>query len=297
MTPHSGDGGAPESLGRLAARLRTAFRDAGMDNAALDARVLAAFAAGVGVDRVVLDPDALVSSQTADLVAQFMARRLAGEPVGRILGLREFWGLDFALSTETLEPRPDTETLVEQTLRWCEAQGGRDRSWRFADIGTGSGCIAVALLNELPAAHALALDLSEPALATARENAERHGVAARFSAVRGDFADALAPGFDILVSNPPYIAPGESGDLSREVRLFDPPLALFAKDNGLAAYRRIATEAARVLVDGGVVLVEIGVSQAAAVRRILNDSGLEDVSVFQDLGGRDRVVVARRVAK
>jgi release factor glutamine methyltransferase len=287
----------PETLGRLAAWLRTVFREAGLDAAALDARILAARAAGVEVDRVVLDPDRPVSPQEAARAGEMMARRLGGEPVGRILGEREFWGLSFALSPETLEPRPDTETLVAQALGWCDARGGRDLPWRIADIGTGSGCIAVALLTELPNSCTVAVDLSGPALATARANAERHGVALRFSAVCGDFADALAPGFDLLVSNPPYIAPHEGAGLSREVRLFDPPLALFAADNGLAAYRRIAAEAGRILVDGGAVMVEIGATQGSSVRSILEAGGLEETSVFQDLGGRDRVVGAHRVAK
>ncbi|MCA1244149.1 peptide chain release factor N(5)-glutamine methyltransferase [Stappia stellulata] len=297
MTQGAAPGDAPETLGRLATRLRKAFRAAGLETAALDARLLAARAAGVEVDRVVLDPERPVSPQEAALAADMMAQRLAGEPVGRILGEREFWGLTFALSPETLEPRPDTETLVAQALAWCDARGGRERDWRFADIGTGTGAIAVALLSELPKAVAVAVDLSEAALATARENALRNGVGDRFHAVYGDFADALAPGFDLLVSNPPYIAVEETATLSREVRLFDPPLALFAEDNGLAAYRRIAAEAARLLVCGGAVMVEIGATQASSVCRILEAGGLEETAVFQDLGGRDRVVGGHRVAK
>lgn len=297
MTRGAAPGDAPETLGRLAARLRNAFRAAGLETAALDARILAARAAGVAVDRVVLDPDRPVSLQQAALAGEMMARRLGGEPVGRILGEREFWGLTFALSPETLEPRPDTETLVAQALAWCDARGGRERHWRFADIGTGTGAIAVALLSELPKAVAVAVDLSEAALATARKNAVCNGVGDRFHAVCGDFADALAPGYDLLVSNPPYIAVAETATLSREVRLFDPPLALFAEDNGLAAYRRIAAEAARILVDGGAAMVEVGATQALSVRRILQAGGLEDIAVFQDLGGRDRVVGAHSVAK
>ncbi|WP_029058587.1 peptide chain release factor N(5)-glutamine methyltransferase [Stappia stellulata] len=297
MTPGAPQGDPPETLGRLAASLRAAFRAAGLDTAALDARILAAHAAGVDADRVVLDPERPVSPEEGARAAGLMERRIAGEPVGRILGEREFWGLAFALSAETLEPRPDTETLVERVLSWCDARGGRERAWRFADVGTGSGCIAVALLCELPNARAVAVDLSQSALVTAQANAARHGVAARFSAVCGDFADALAPGFDMLVSNPPYIAPQEREALSREVRLFDPPLALFAKDNGLAAYRRIATEAGRILVDGGFAMVEIGAAQAADVTGILIAAGFQDIAVFQDLGGRDRVAGALRIAK
>lgn len=302
MTDDTGSGAPPPSvtpaatLGALAGDLRARFRAAGLETAALDARLLSAAACGVAPDRVVLSPDHPVSGDQRARAKTFARRRLGGEPVGRILGEREFWGLTFALSADTLEPRPDTETLVEAALAWCEAQGGRARAWRFADLGTGTGAIAVALLSELPAACAVAVDISQGALATARANARRHGVSERFLPVLGDFAQALAPGLDFIVSNPPYIADTERADLSVDVRGHDPQRALFAGADGLDAYRAILPESARVLAGTGALLLEIGASQARAVSGLARAVGLADTGVIRDLAGRDRVVRATSVA-
>jgi len=286
----------PATLGALAADLRARFRAAGLETAALDARLLSAASCGVAPDRVVLSPDRAISEEERARADSYARRRLSGEPVGRILGEREFWGLTFALSADTLEPRPDTETLVEAALTWCDARGGRARPWRFADLGTGTGAIAVALLSELPAARAVAVDISQGALATARANARRHAVSERFLPMLGDFAQALAPGLDFIVSNPPYVAETERADLSVDVRGHDPQRALFAGADGLDAYRAILPEGTRVLAETGAVLLEIGAAQGQAVSGLARAAGFADTGVIRDLAGRDRVVRAGSVA-
>lgn len=283
-------------IGAVCRESRARLAAAGMETAALDARLLVAAAAGVEPAVPLTDPDRELTEAALALADSHIARRVAGEPVGRILGAREFWGLTFALSREVLEPRPDTERLVEAVLAWCDEGRGRDHPYRFADLGTGSGAIAVALLSELPKAVAVGSDMAPGALATARDNARRNGVGARFLACRGDFAAMLAPGLDFLVSNPPYISLGEESGLSREVRQYDPRAALFAGEDGLDAYRAILSQAGAVARFAPVFL-EIGASQALAVAALAQSAGFDDIAVFQDLAGHDRVLRARSVAK
>ncbi|WP_186390164.1 peptide chain release factor N(5)-glutamine methyltransferase [Stappia sp. TSB10P1A] len=284
-------------LGTLCREARARLAEAGVAAAALDARLLVAAAAGVEPAVPLTDPEREIGEAALALADSHIARRLAGEPVGRILGAREFWGLPFALSREVLEPRPDTERLVEAVLAWCDEGKGRDHPYRFADLGTGSGAIAVALLSELPKAVAVASDLAPGALATARDNARRNGVGARFLACRGDFAAMLAPGLDFLVSNPPYISLTEESGLSREVRQYDPHAALFAGEDGLDAYRAILPQARERLVRFAPVFLEIGASQALAVAALAQSAGFDDIAIFQDLAGCDRVLRLRCVAK
>ena len=284
-------------LGTLCREARARLAEAGVATAALDARLLVAAAAGVEPAVPLTDPEREIGEAALALADSHIARRLAGEPVGRILGAREFWGLPFALSREVLEPRPDTERLVEAVLAWCDEGKGRDHPYRFADLGTGSGAIAVALLSELPKAVAVASDLAPGALATARDNARRNGVGARFLACRGDFAAMLAPGLDFLVSNPPYISLTEESGLSREVRQYDPHAALFAGEDGLDAYRAILPQARERLVRFAPVFLEIGASQALAVAALAQSAGFDDIAIIQDLAGCDRVLRLRCVAK
>ena len=297
MTRRREGSGPPVPLGRLVREARDRLAAGGVDNAALDARLLVSAAAGLDPSRAVLEPDLEIGAETVAAATGFIDRRLGGEPVGRILGRREFWGLELALSPETLEPRPDTERLVEAVLDWCDQTGGRERALRFADIGTGSGAIAIALLSELPRAVALAVDIAQGALVTARGNAVRCGVGERFLAVRADLAAAIVPGLDFLVSNPPYISTSEAGTLSAEVARHDPALALFAGPEGLDAYAAMLPDGRRVLGRFAPFFMETGADQAAIVSRLARAAGFEDVEVFQDLAGRDRVVQARCVAK
>lgn len=240
----------------------------------------------VNRERALPEPAALARFES------FAARRLAGEPVMRILGEREFYGRAFRLGPATLVPRPETEALVDIGL---EVLAGIVAP-RLLDLGTGSGCIAISLLAELPAATAVAVDLSAEALAVAETNAVRHGVAGRLTFGRGSWFEPLAPGerFDLIVSNPPYIESAEIGRLDVEVREHDPLLALDGGPDGLAAYRSIAQEAARFLAPGGVLLFEIGWQQAEPVSDLVAAHGLGGIEVRRDLAGHDRVVLARR---
>lgn len=287
----------PVPLGRLVREARDRLAAGGIDTAALDARLLISAAAGLEPSQAVLEPDLVLEAEAVAAARGFIDRRLGGEPVGRILGRREFWGLELELSRETLEPRPDTERLVEAVLDWCDQTGGRERALRFADIGTGSGAIAIALLNELPQAVALAVDIAPGALVTARANAARCGVGGRFLAARADLAAAIVSGLDFLVSNPPYISTSEAAALSAEVVLHDPAQALFAGPEGLDAYAAMLPEGRRVLGRSGPFFMETGAGQAADVSRLARDAGFEDIEVFQDLAGHDRVVKATCVAK
>lgn len=238
-----------------------------------------------------------VSEGDAGKVAALLERRLTGESVARIIGEREFYGLPFQLNTATLEPRPETELLVDIALELLPPGG------RLLDLGTGTGCIPVAILANRPDTIAVAVDLSAEALEAARENGARNAVAERLRLLPGSWFEPLSltmrvdekTSFDLIVSNPPYITSAVVETLSPEVRDFDPRLALDGGPDGLAPYRIIAAEAARYLKSGGYVLLEIGYDQGAAVSALLTQSGFSNVSVHQDLNGLDRVVRAHHV--
>lgn len=274
--------------------MRDRFRQARIDTPELDARLLAE--AAFGMDRLELvnrERETLDTGARARLY-DYGKRRLAGEPVVRILGDKEFWGLSFALSAATLVPRPETEALVQ---RGIDELAGKAAPL-LLDLGTGTGCIPIALLVELPAARAVATDLSQEALATARHNAERHGVADRLETRQGSWFDPMEPGsrFDLIASNPPYINSADITGLAIEVREHDPRLALDGGPDGLRAYRSIASSAASFLKPNGLLLFEIGTGQGEAVSDILVGAGFGQIAVERDLAGHDRVVTARRGA-
>ncbi len=271
-----------------AAALREATRRldaAGIEGAAGDARALLAEAMGVARDRLTLHLGEEMSAAAAARFAAMLARRAAREPVARILGRRLFWGREFIVTPEVLDPRPETECLVAAALEGPAPA-------RLIDLGTGTGCIAVTLLAEWPGARGVASDLSPGALAVARRNADRHGVAGRLDLVESDWFAAIEGRFDLIVSNPPYIALAEMAALALEVRGHDPRPALGDGGDGLLAYRALARGARRHLVPGGRVLVEIGWRQGAAVAAIFAAAGLAGIRVLPDLDGRDRVVSA-----
>ncbi|HVY50747.1 MAG TPA: peptide chain release factor N(5)-glutamine methyltransferase [Devosia sp.] len=270
--------------------MRDRFRAAGLDTPELDARLLAQKVFGLdSMGLVRREREPATEQQLTDL-DRFAQRRLAGEPVSRIVGEKEFWGLRFMLNDDTLVPRPETEMLVAEALAFLETR----RAPHFVDLGTGSGAIAVAILDSLAKARGLATDISENALAAARQNAERHGVASRLELRQGPWWQAVPHTgiFDLVVSNPPYIASETIPTLAPEVRLFDPRPALDGGWDGLEAYRAIAAQAARRLLPGGLLLLEIGHTQADAVRRVLARAGFSQIEVQKDLQGLDRVVLA-----
>lgn len=288
----SGQGVTLGAVRRMAAK-RLAAALGQDDTPALDARLLIAAVLGIEPNNLVLADYRAVSSQEMEQIDRYLTRRIAGEPVARIVGFKEFWGLDISLSADTLVPRPDTETVVSAVLDYFERRGGRERALRIVDIGTGSGAILVALLSQLPAVTALGIDFLEGAVRTARENAEKLGFADRALFIRGNWAQASGEA-DVIVSNPPYIVSAVIETLASEVRDFDPPLALDGGFDGLDAYRSIIGDLDRILAPDGAVFLEIGFDQALAVSELLSEAGFE-TRVHKDLAGHDRVIEASRV--
>ena len=273
------------TLGQALAPAIAALRAAEVPDAPGDARILLAHAAGIAPDRLTLH---LPDGATAEVLARFdglIARRVAREPVSHLTGARLFWGRRFRVSRDVLDPRPETETLVAEALAQPFA--------RVLDLGTGSGAILLSLLAERPGARGLGTDLSPEALAVARQNAADHDLSGRAEFAQGRWFAPVTGLFDLIVSNPPYIAQAEMADLLPEVRLYEPHLALTPGGDGLDAYRAIAAGLAPHLALGGRVMVEIGWQQGAAVRSLLQDAGLTDLRVIRDLDGRDRVVSGR----
>lgn len=266
----------------ITSELLEALSRAGVDTPATDARKLARWAfeqSGAPMGGEIDDTEARLRFNAAVL------ERAAGRPVSKIIGARAFWKHDFEVTDDVLDPRPDTETLIEAALA--------EPFESVLDMGTGSGCILGSLLAERPQALGVGTDISPEALAVARRNLERLGVADRAGLKLSDWFSDIGAKFDLIVSNPPYIAAHEMADLQREVRLFDPRMALTDEGDGLAAYRAIAAEAAEHLTAGGRLMVEIGWAQAADVAALFEAAGLLEVSVSKDLNQRDRVVVAR----
>ncbi|MGV3492131.1 MAG: peptide chain release factor N(5)-glutamine methyltransferase [Devosia sp.] len=274
--------------------MRDLFRRAEIDTAELDARLLAE--AAFGMDRLELvnrERDELDPAH-ARVFETYARRRLEGEPVFRILGEKEFWGLSFRLNAATLVPRPETELLVEKAL---EIVGPLDNA-RILDLGTGTGCIPIAILTEYSDITGIAVDLSAEALEMARFNADRHGVGTRLETRQGSWFDPVEAGerFDLLTSNPPYIEGADIETLMVEVREHDPRLALDGGADGLDAYRAIAAEAPVFLKPEGVLLLEIGAAQGRSVSDVLTGAGFGSVEVHPDLNGHDRVILARITA-
>lgn len=259
-----------------------------------DARTLVCGLLDLELTDLVLEGEQIVSGRDVARLFDAALRRCAHEPVHRILGRRGFYGREFVLSAETLEPRPDTETLVSAVLQLARsviAGGGR---CRIVDLGTGSGVIALTLLGELPETDATGTDISQDALATARRNAERLGVAERFSTACGHWFDAVEGEFDLVVSNPPYIRRDVVATLDPDVRGFDPVAALDGGPDGLDAYRSIAAGAGSHLTPGGRIAVETGYDQQTAVEAIFQDCGFGCLERVRDFGGNDRVLIFGR---
>jgi len=275
------------TLGAFLEHATAALAAAGIGEPRLEARWLVEALLG---ERRLERARALSAEEQARLDTA-LARRAAREPLDRIEGTREFWSLTFRLAPATLSPRPDSETLVSAAL---ELLGDRARPWRLLDLGTGSGCLLLALLSELPAATGLGIDLAPAAVTAARENAARLGLAARARFLVDDWAQGQAGPFDLVVSNPPYIQSSDLASLEPEVRNFDPALALDGGADGLAAYRALLPQARRLLAPGGWLVLELGQGQATAVGDLAVAAGLTHVSTRDDLAGIARALVGRQ---
>ncbi len=273
----------------LAEALRAAvpnLAEAGVQDPARDARLLLAHAVGIGADRMTLHLGDVLGPEAAARFATAIEARCLRQPVSQIIGERQFWGRGFRVTPDVLDPRPDTETLVEVALQ--------TRFGRVLDLGTGSGAILLTLLAERSGATGIGSDLSPAALQVAQGNARRHGLSDRAEFLCSDWFSAVTGTFDLVVSNPPYIAESEIAGLSPEVRDWEPTLALTPGGDGLAAYRAIAAGLGAHLAPGGTLAVEIGPTQAEAVKAILAATGLEGIRHLCDIDGRDRVVIGQR---
>ena len=270
---------------------QTQLRDAGIADASLDARLLLAMA--LGREEAVLPHESLTdwSHTAAAGFSRLLARRCAGEPVSRIRGWREFWSLRFALSADTLDPRPDSETVVEAALAWVG--GRREASLRLLDLGTGSGALLLACLSEMPGATGIGVDLSAGALATATANAAQLRLSDRVQFVEGDFADpqAGAGEFDLILCNPPYIPRRAIEQLAPEVAHFDPKRALDGGDDGLDCWRSLLPRLRRGLAPNGRAFVEIGAGQEEAVTSLARQAGLQAAGTRPDLSGTIRCLI------
>ncbi|EKS37323.1 peptide chain release factor N(5)-glutamine methyltransferase [Afipia broomeae] len=277
--------------------LAAQFKASDIDSPDLDARLLIGAALKLDHTGLAVQSARLITGSEANVIASFAQRRLSHEPVARILGHKEFWGLDLRLSDATLVPRPDTETIVAAALQIVRNHSVSNRPLRIADIGTGSGAILLALLSELPAATGIGTDISPAALETAGLNAQRLGLADRISFVQCDYASALSGRFDLIVSNPPYIRSADIAALDHDVRDHDPHLALDGGIDGLDAYRAITPQAAALLAPGGVLIFEVGHDQSEQVSALMHAAGLTlPYPPKADLGGIYRAVMGRKAA-
>jgi release factor glutamine methyltransferase len=273
--------------------LATAFRTVGIETPDLDARVLIGHTLGLDHAGLAAADRRRLTAGEENAIAALERRRLNHEPVARILGEKEFWSLPLRLNEATLVPRPETETVVEAALAVIDSNGSRANKLRIADLGTGSGALALALLSELPNAFAVGTDLSVGALISARHNAQRLGLL-RAAFVACTMADALRGPFDIVVSNPPYIASDEIAALAPEVRDFDPRLALDGGRDGLDGYREIAATIHKILAPGGYLVVELGIRQAEPAAALFAAAGLAPLPPRADLNGVPRALVAKK---
>ncbi len=271
---------------------KAVLEQAGMDTPELDARLLVQGLLEISHEELVLNSSKALEKTEEAALRKALARRLKHEPVSRIVGMRGFWKSDFKITKHTLDPRPDSETLIEAALHW--APEGRTQKLRVLDLGTGSGCLLLSLLQEWPQSVGIGIDINPGAIRTAVANERLLGLQKRVAFQAMSWEDYKPKGrCDVLISNPPYIAETERESLSPEVIHYDPPEALFAGQDGLDAYRSLAKLAPRWLRAGGLALYEIGYTQAAAVKELLAAHGQTVLETRQDLAGRDRVIVAR----
>ncbi|MCO4055702.1 MAG: peptide chain release factor N(5)-glutamine methyltransferase [Bosea sp.] len=281
-------GASTRAAALRSARDRLASAGIAPAEAEADARTLLRHAAGlVPIDLAARGDVPLTAAEAARFEA-LIARRVTREPVGRILGSRSFWGLNFTLSPDTLEPRDDSETVILKALALLGPRRAKPLS--ILDLGTGTGCLLVALLHECPHAQGLGVDISEGALATARANAGANGVEGRCRWRQGNWATGLDGSFDLIISNPPYIRTADMAALEPEVRAHDPSAALHGGVDGLEAYRVIIAALPRLLAHEGMAVLEIGAGQGDAIRALAAAQGLMGHSARHDLGGHERAI-------
>jgi release factor glutamine methyltransferase len=277
------------TLNEMMAHIRNCFLVAGSEDPMAEARIIVGGLLGLERSDFITKGEDHLALEDEIRIHDAVGRRTRGEPPYRILGSRPFYGLEFKLSKATLEPRPDTEILVETVLELVKDR--REEPLRILDLGTGTGAICLALLSELPNAVGTGADLSTDALATARENAALNDLAARFTAVESRWFDAISGTFDVIVSNPPYIRSSVIPTLDRMVREHDPILALDGGADGLDAYRDIAAGARPFLNAGGIIAVETGFDQRQDVGKVFENEGFVRLKSVKDYGGNDRVQV------
>lgn len=264
------------------------FQQQRVASAALDARLLVC--AGLEIDHAgfIAHPETPVPPDKLAIIKRWAGRRMAGEPISRILGAREFWGMPFVITPDTLDPRPDSEVLVERALSFAKTSPVR----RILDLGTGTGCLLLAILKELPEARGVGVDLNPGAVDVSRENAAKLGLSDRAEFIQGDWFAPLDEGerFDMIISNPPYIPEKDVESLAKEVRNHDPILALSPGPEGLEAYKIIFSRLKNHLNPGGLALFEIGFGQEKDVTRLVDDSHMFLSRITPDLAGIPRVV-------
>ena len=273
------------SLSDVLKKTRKLFRDRKLDNADLDARLLVEFFTSTTRKDEILNPDFQVGNDALQRLDKAIVDRLNGKPVYRIIGKREFYGIEFHLSADTLEPRDDTEALVDLVLPEIRSIADRYGEAKIVDMGTGTGAIAIALLANVNGLKATAVDISDDALKTASLNAENARVADRFSSLKSDWFSGFSGKFDMIISNPPYIPESEISTLATEVKKYDPLRALSGGKDGLQFYRKLAEESRLFLKPHGMIAVEIGKSQEKDVIALFSENGFELKKTRKDLNG------------
>ena len=279
------------TLQQLVQDIKSAFNEGGMDISVHDIKMMIEHVTGHGEEVFIMDPDIIISAGHKNELDKMVARRISGEPLTRIMGVREFWGLEFEVTPDTLDPRADTETLVEMALSWVRKVKLADKPIRILDLGTGTGCIPIALLSELPNATAVAVDYSYDAACVARRNIQKHKMSDRLQVVQGDWMSALKSGsLDLIVSNPPYISNEVIHNLDVEVKNHDPFLSLSGGDDGLDCYKKIISALKIHLNDRNRAFLEIGFDQLESVSRLVDESSLCVCDSSVDIAGNPRVV-------
>lgn len=280
-----------KTIQSIVIEMREQFKATGLDTPELDARLLVQDILGISHEELLLNYSRIISDSESKTLIEAVQRRILREPVSRILGTRAFWKFDFKISRETLDPRADSEALVEAVLRHVDKRA----PLTILDLGTGTGCLLLSLLHELPLATGLGVDISAGAVQIARQNAADLGLSKRADFTISDWSNlAINEPFDLVISNPPYIRDGDIADLEPEVRQYDPYCALAGGGDGLDCYRSIVNILENILVPHGKFFLEIGYDQAESVKGILAGKGLHVLHVDQDLAGRDRCIVSQR---